>query len=81
MNHSLLNIINKKLSIGPVGYILKLDIYINTMWTSIYNKRNYHKFLQNDNLRRFLLSAEDKILVETSPYDGVWGVKMSASDK
>lgn len=53
----------------------------NKVKYSIVLKGNYHKFLQNDNLRIFLLSTDDKVLVEASPYDGVWGVKMSANDK
>lgn len=37
---------------------------------------NYLKFSQNDELRRFLLSTGDEILVEASPYDKVWGIGM-----
>jgi hypothetical protein len=38
----------------------------------------YEKFAQNKNLRDFLLSEEfkNKIFVEGSPFDGVWGVKI-----
>lgn len=57
------------------------EVIWNIVKYSIVLKGNYHKFLQNDNLRRFLLSTDDKVLVEASPYDGVWGVKMSANDK
>lgn len=42
---------------------------------------SYLKFSQNKPLRDFLLSTKDKILVEASPYDAVWGIKMSASDE
>lgn len=41
---------------------------------------NYHKFVQNPVLRRFLLSTGDSVLVEASPYDCIWGVGLSAGD-
>ena len=37
---------------------------------------NYLKFSLNDELKRFLLSTGDEILVEASPYDKVWGIGM-----
>ncbi|URZ07480.1 NADAR family protein [Clostridium felsineum] len=57
------------------------EITWNKVKYSIVLKGNYHKFLQNDKLREFLLSTKDKVLVEASPYDGIWGIKMSSSDK
>ena len=39
-------------------------------------KGNYHKFSQNNDLRNFLLNTKNKVLVEASPYDKVWGIKM-----
>lgn len=38
---------------------------------------NYHKFLQNEDLKNYLLSTKDKILVEASPRDRIWGIGMS----
>jgi len=38
------------------------------------------KFDQNENLKRYLLSTGDKRLVEGSPYDGTWGVKLDFND-
>ena len=35
---------------------------------------------QNAELRRYLLSTEDRILVEASPYDRVRGIGLSADD-
>lgn len=35
---------------------------------------NYAKFTQNENLKNFMLSTENKILVEASPYDTIWGI-------
>lgn len=39
----------------------------------VYNG-NYAKFSQNDYLTHFLMSTGDKVLVEASPYDTVWGI-------
>lgn len=35
---------------------------------------NIAKFSQNEELKKFLLSTEDAILVEASPYDRIWGI-------
>jgi ribA/ribD-fused uncharacterized protein len=37
-------------------------------------KGNYSKFTQNDDMREFLLSTGNKILVEASPLDKIWGI-------
>ncbi|MEI0796540.1 NADAR family protein [Brachyspira pilosicoli] len=42
---------------------------------------NYYKFSQNADLRNFLLSTKNKVLVEASPYDKVWGIKMKYDDE
>jgi len=42
---------------------------------------NYLKFSQNSLLREYLLSTENKIIVEASPYDRIWGVGMTQDDK
>jgi ribA/ribD-fused uncharacterized protein len=41
---------------------------------------NYLKFSQHDDLRRRLLSTGDKMIVEASPFDRVWGVGLAAQD-
>ena len=38
---------------------------------------NLAKFSQNEILRKELLATGDKILVEASPYDHIWGIAMS----
>lgn len=40
---------------------------------------NYAKFTQNEDLKDFLLSTGDKVLVEASPYDKIWGIGMRES--
>ena len=37
-------------------------------------KGNYYKFTQNNKLKEILLSTKNKVLVEASPYDKIWGI-------
>ena len=39
-------------------------------------KGNLCKFGENQELKEFLLSSGNKILVEASPYDKIWGIGM-----
>lgn len=41
---------------------------------------NLAKFAQNPELFQFLDSTGDQVLVEASPYDSIWGVKLAADD-
>lgn len=41
---------------------------------------NRARFSQNPELAEFLLGTGESVLVEASPYDGVWGVKRSMDD-
>lgn len=41
---------------------------------NIVRNGNFEKFMQNSALRSFLLSTGDKVLVEASPTDRVWGI-------
>ena len=47
---------------------------------SIVLNGNYYKFSQNPEMRDFLISTGDKILVEASPLDRIWGIGLSAQD-
>jgi ribA/ribD-fused uncharacterized protein len=40
----------------------------------------YYKFSQNPELKQFLLSTKDKIIVEASPYDKIWGIGLNTRD-
>lgn len=42
---------------------------------------NYAKFLQNEDLKQFLLETKNKVLVEASPYDKIWGIGLSIDDE
>ncbi len=40
-----------------------------------------HKFASDPALRRFLLDTGDRVLVEASPVDRVWGIGLAAGDE
>jgi ribA/ribD-fused uncharacterized protein len=42
---------------------------------------NLLKFSQNPKLKEMLLNTKDTILVEASPYDNIWGIGLTESDK
>ncbi len=50
----------------------KFDIVVNG---------NMLKFSQNEELKNFLLSTNNKILAEASPYDKIWGIGIGQDDK
>ncbi len=41
---------------------------------------NCHKFSQNPEMKEFLKNTGDKVLVEASPVDKIWGVGLAADD-
>jgi hypothetical protein len=41
---------------------------------------NHAKFSQYEDLRTYLLSTGDRVLVEASPYDRIWGIGVRATD-
>jgi ribA/ribD-fused uncharacterized protein len=41
---------------------------------------NLCKFMENEHLKEFLLNTGDKIIIEASPYDKVWGIGMSVAN-
>lgn len=42
---------------------------------------NIHKFGQNEPLREYLLGTGERVLVEASPLDRVWGIGLAADDE
>ena len=41
---------------------------------------NYYKFSQNEAMKQELLASGDKVIVEASPYDKIWGVGLLEDD-
>lgn len=52
----------------------------NAVAKSIVYQGNYLKFTQNEFLYSILMDTEDKILVEASPYDTIWGIGLNEKD-
>jgi len=56
---------------------------------NVWHKERFHivvrgnlaKFEQNRDLGAYLLSTGDKVLVEASPYDDIWGIGLAADDQ
>ena len=48
---------------------------------SIVLNGNYYKFTQNKAMMNFLLSTGDKILVEASPLDTIWGIGLGKDNE
>ena len=44
---------------------------------SIVLNGNYYKFCQDEAMRNFLLATGDKVLVEASPLDTIWGIGLA----
>lgn len=55
------------------------SVWLAHRWSIVVNG-NHQKFSQNQALKEFLLSTGDRILVEASPVDSIWGVGLAADD-
>jgi ribA/ribD-fused uncharacterized protein len=40
---------------------------------------NYQKFSQHPQLKEYLLTTGDRVLVEASPVDAIWGIGVAAT--
>ncbi|WP_269233759.1 NADAR family protein [Flavobacterium flavigenum] len=47
----------------------------------IVKEGNLHKFSQNKALKEFLINAKDRVLVEASPVDPIWGIGIASDHK
>lgn len=60
----------------------KVKNYNDKKWEAfrqdIVKRGNLAKFGQNQRLKQYLLSTGEKVLVEASPYDQIWGIGLSA---
>lgn len=59
--------------------------YVDSVWLEhrfeIVKVGNKHKFSQNEDLKTFLLNTKNRVLVEASPVDSIWGIGMASDDK
>ncbi|MCV9932010.1 NADAR family protein [Flavobacterium sp. LS1R47] len=59
--------------------------YDDAVWLAnryeIVKQGNYHKFSQNKDLKEFLINTKDRVLVEASPVDPIWGIGMASDHK
>ena len=84
-----INIYNQILETRKQGKIKELGRQIKNFNQSIWDqhkyeivlKGNFLKFSQNKKLKIFLLNTKNKILVEASPLDTIWGIGLSADDE
>ncbi|MEN8653823.1 NADAR family protein [Streptomyces sp. 21So2-11] len=57
----------------------------NAVWNAerfgIVVRGNIAKFGRHDDLREFLLGTRDRVLVEASPMDRIWGIGLAADDE
>ena len=63
----------------------KVSFFDDEVWSKraydIVVEGNLLKFSQNKELKSYLLSTEDVVIVEASPYDKIWGVGMKQDDE
>ena len=56
------------------------DIWLKNRYEIVLDG-NKHKFSQGETLKAFLLNTGNRVLVEASPYDAIWGVGLAADYK
>jgi len=59
--------------------------YVDSLWLEnryeIVKQGNFNKFSQNPDLKEFLINTKERILVEASPVDSIWGIGMATDHK
>lgn len=59
--------------------------YVDSVWLEnryeIVRQGNFYKFSQNKDLKEFLLTTKERVLVEASPVDPIWGIGMATDHK
>lgn len=77
-----------KVKFGDIALIKKLGRKVKNFDEDLWNKHKFEivkkgnilKFTQNEDLLEILLSTDDKILIEASPYDKIWGIGLKEED-
>jgi len=83
------DIFSKIISSQKPGEVKALGRQIKNFDEAKWNEHKYeivkngsiHKFSQNKTLKDYLLNTGDKILVEASPSDAIWGVGLHQDEK
>jgi len=70
----------KMKSLGQKVRHFEEDVW-NQLKYAIVCNGNYLKFSQNKAMREYLLATGDKILVEASPMDRIWGIGLAGEDE
>lgn len=81
-------ILEKILQASTPNQVKALGRKVKNFDPNVWNEHKYEivkqgnllKFSQNNKYKDFLLSTGDKILVEASPYDTIWGIGMLETD-
>jgi ribA/ribD-fused uncharacterized protein len=47
----------------------------------IVTRGNYAKFTQNEEFKQYLMDTGDKLIVEASPLDPIWGIGLAEADE
>ncbi|MBL7826737.1 MAG: NADAR family protein [Saprospiraceae bacterium] len=55
------------------------DVWVSTRY-EIVKKANLEKFGQNEILKNYLVQTDQRILVEASPVDRIWGIGLTKDD-
>lgn len=59
--------------------------YVDSVWLEnryeIVKQGNFYKFSQNLDLKEFLMNTKERVLVEASPVDAIWGIGMAGDHK
>lgn len=55
------------------------SLWLQHRWSIVVNA-NLGKFSQDERLKRFLLDSGERVLVEASPLDTIWGIGLAADD-
>lgn len=56
------------------------DIWLENRF-NIVMRANQAKFSQNEELKKFLMQTKNRVLVEASPVDKIWGIGMATDNK
>lgn len=63
----------------------EVEKFNNDVWEKyrykIVVQGNMHKFSQHTDLKKFLLNTKDRVLVEASPVDKIWGIGMAKDNE